>query len=1536
MKNIITIIATFLCTIGAYAQYFNTPFYKMGFDSKQELSTWTINTEQAPTLESDLWNLDPEENSFNEIDPSSQGSLSFSIKSDEVCVTTITSPVIPASDKKGLVVGFSGTKLRLLSAWMKCFLYFEASSDGQKWTRLFDSSTDNYSGISLNIDWYYYYYYLPAEFNNKDLQLRFRVDASEYGGWGTSFALDGVFVSQRHEFDAGISYLNQMIQGDNFRGEALKDIFLEKESVKIKFFNNGLNDIKVIDLCYQVDGQEKVVEPLTLDQPLKTGDTLKYTFKEKADFTQPMKTYTIKTWVNFANEQNCSNDSLTGNVENILAAAPYEPTFSFYNNMGTYIITDDHWTYEVDPTSNTGWRYTQGREESYVHWDIDFSRAQTDCNTYLISRPIYFEGGKSYDLYFDIETQLTSADKNKKNKVTIYYTTDKNGKEGLTEIWKNEAIDSSNGLNSEARMTPASNGIYYMVFLCTSPRTADKLSLHHISVLETILYDVKAVKVLQPEKVKLLYSEKETVKVKLNNHGMQDITEEFNIYMAVDGQQIAAETVKQTIAKGADIEHTFNTKADLSDASKTHTLTVWTSYAKDTRFKNDTVSQIMINKATAIPYHTEYSTDESYWEKIDNNKDGKTFVAVKTSEWSDAMCLEYSGSTGTTDEYLYSRPLQLHAGKIYRATYRVNIQSPESGSTDIYEYNLNVSLYKITQEGKQLVIQLDESAIKNYNTLQSIFRIEENGIYTIGYHVTYDKPTNYFIRFAEFDIIETAEYDISLTEVLIPGTQISAYQTIPVGVKVYNNGINPVTEFTVEVSSPTIGKKTQTFTQTIESQKSTTVYLEEITFTHTSNEDLAVKVSTENDNVPANNSQTISISRLENIDIPANIPFRKDNGWLSINRNQDNRYFEPGNEEYTIYLTAEGETDWLVSRSMNLKSGKVYKVSFDYVADDNYNSLPKFKVYAFNCDTRESTVLTTVVSNKGVTHWGSQCTYTGYMEVPADGVYSIIFEDQKDIEDNYNDITLKNQLTVEEVSEKPDLKLIAITEPMEDKILTEEEKITVLFKNEGTLPLNSVSFVCHVNDVPHYICYQEELAAGAEATVTFENVNLNVPGDYTLVVKAELYTDKNMEDNTLTKTIKSLPIIEMQTLSLDSPKNGKLGTEEAVIITLQNNGKGAATQVPVHYSIVHAESKAIIEANEIIEASIAEGETYQYTFNKKANMSKDGIYTVTVYVDMENETDVHNDTLKVNIVGTHKDMDAGVVEITAPKKGLLSHEETVSIKVKNFGEDILFSVPVQASVTKGDDTIAELMGNIAEIKAGESIEYTFEQKADMYMTGDYTITAKTLLETDVNPANDECTATVHADKVDCGVTEIISPATNCTAGEQEITVMVKNFGDVEVKDIPIFFKVGTMPQTGMVKETIPVGESVTYTFSTKYNFRVDREYTLTVYTELEGDMNAENNSCKKTIKPTPNGIDKVNIIASSLYPNPAKEYVTVIVTDDILHSIVVYDTIGKARKRFDRIMESEYSFSVQGYTKGVYYVKIETDKRRTVHKLLVE
>ena len=212
--------------------------------------------------------------------------------------------------------------------------------------------------------------------------------------------------------------------------------------------------------------------------------------------------------------------------------------------------------------------------------------------------------------------------------------------------------------------------------------------------------------------------------------------------------------------------------------------------------------------------------------------------------------------------------------------------------------------------------------------------------------------------------------------------------------------------------------------------------------------------------------------------------------------------------------------------------------------------------------------------------------------------------------------------------------------------------------------------------------------------------------------------------------------------------------------------------------------------------------------------------------------------------------DIAMLGINSPTSGTLTEEEDVTITVINYGLDSLWNIPVNYQVDNGD-IVSEIMpGPIAN---GESLQYTFTQTANFGVLGQtYEVTAYTTMIDDEDILNDTATKTViHIAPTDIGVSSIITPVSGTgLSDDEQIKVIVSNYGSVTQTDFDVTFKLDDYTHTEQVSGPLVYPFSVPYTFSETIDLSSLGTYSLSAYTSLAGDFDQNNDTTVSIVENT--------------------------------------------------------------------------------------
>lgn len=323
---------------------------------------------------------------------------------------------------------------------------------------------------------------------------------------------------------------------------------------------------------------------------------------------------------------------------------------------------------------------------------------------------------------------------------------------------------------------------------------------------------------------------------------------------------------------------------------------------------------------------------------------------------------------------------------------------------------------------------------------------------------------------------------------------------------------------------------------------------------------------------------------------------------------------------------------------------------------------------------------------------------------------------------------------------------------------------------------------------------------------------------------------------------------------------GMLSSEEPIVITIINNGKENITELPVTLKV----GNQIVAQETITGINLENMQTYDYTFVQTINMSDAKSYAIEVSAALENDENPKNDILKTNI------KNEGEIIIMGGKTPIAAcgvkfvdngglegnYNQTTGMQTMTIfpaeGDRVLaafskFRLNERIDDAFPGDTLFIYNGSVADpdhlIAAwtgdlNETLPYTVVSCAD---DGALTFVFKPLSRySGVEGWEADITCGDLLAK-DVAVTAIVSPRFGGNA-ETEVNIKVANWGANAIDSpIPVALDLNGV----VIKEIIPAvtllpTEETEYTFNAIVDLSIEDIYTLKVYTELEGDMNSDN------------------------------------------------------------------------------------------------
>ncbi|MBU0764321.1 MAG: choice-of-anchor J domain-containing protein, partial [Bacteroidetes bacterium] len=296
-----------------------------------------------------------------------------------------------------------------------------------------------------------------------------------------------------------------------------------------------------------------------------------------------------------------------------------------------------------------------------------------------------------------------------------------------------------------------------------------------------------------------------------------------------------------------------------------------------------------------------------------------------------------------------------------------------------------------------------------------------------------------------------------------------------------------------------------------------------------------------------------------------------------------------------------------------------------------------------------------------------------------------------------------------------------------------------------------------------------------------------------------------------------------------------LGAAEDVTVSILNNGGSDITGFPVSYSVNGGGT-----ITETVSATITPAQVYSYTFTQTLDLSTLGYYFVTASVALPGDANAANNSFTEEVRSTD-----GVLTVW----GHTSGNSTMTWHVLN----------------SAGDTVVQHGGYMWDIDVSEDFClldddcYTFE----FLTNGDAGMDATGYLVLEFNgvqvggtttPGQQTTDFTVPyigggcAPMEDAGVIAISSPSNCANTATEQVTITIKNLGNVDLTGIPVAYTLnGGTPVTATVGTTLTAGATYDYTFAGTIDMSSPANYTIEAYTDLTGDFNPANDGMEVTL-----------------------------------------------------------------------------------------
>ena len=305
--------------------------------------------------------------------------------------------------------------------------------------------------------------------------------------------------------------------------------------------------------------------------------------------------------------------------------------------------------------------------------------------------------------------------------------------------------------------------------------------------------DIQAVEFVSP--VSGFGLSEETVTVKIKNSGNVDV-ESFDISFAIEETTIATETVNQPLAVGAEMEYTFNAKADLSEPRKLFNLKAWTTHVDDVNRNNDSCAVQVLHKAPAtVPYFmgfeaNEYTDGITYFNLNEDDGDWTLYTDVwfNIAHTGD-YCLAYNyDKNNNGNDWAIMEPITIPEAGYYvlKFWYSGDDTHPEKLAVC---YGSEATPEAMTNK----IVEYAPFARSAYEESINIIYIDQPQDIYIGFYAFSDKDENWLcVDDMSFEKIDSDAVDVALLGITNPTGYVHNGSNKNVNFKVRNLGISDV------------------------------------------------------------------------------------------------------------------------------------------------------------------------------------------------------------------------------------------------------------------------------------------------------------------------------------------------------------------------------------------------------------------------------------------------------------------------------------------------------------------------------------------------------------------------------------------------------------------------------------------------------------------------------------------------------------------------------------------------------------------------
>ena len=218
--------------------------------------------------------------------------------------------------------------------------------------------------------------------------------------------------------------------------------------------------------------------------------------------------------------------------------------------------------------------------------------------------------------------------------------------------------------------------------------------------------------------------------------------------------------------------------------------------------------------------------------------------------------------------------------------------------------------------------------------------------------------------------------------------------------------------------------------------------------------------------------------------------------------------------------------------------------------------------------------------------------------------------------------------------------------------------------------------------------------------------------------------------------------------ALNEPLNGILTNSETVEISIRNYSLDPVSNIPVELRV-----DGDLIASENFNGTINPNESVNYQFSQTVDLSNQGqTYVIEAKTNFSGDGYEPNDNF-VKEVKHLLSNDVGVYDLVSPQSGQNLANESITVKLKNYGAASQSGFDIQYVLDSGSPVVQSFDGTIG---SEEVINFTFDVEGDFTEIIAHSLNITTLLSGDQLTDNDEISVVVE--------NLLCLPESNCTVG----------------------------------------------------------------------------------------------------------------------------------------------------------------------------